>query len=281
MNTLLLLILILSLIKGVMYLINVKTFEMGKIPNSIIFFATRTSSIITGAYYCYMSIFIILLLFLDLDLMSFAKIFFIPFIFINALYGLAWIVNYLFVKKRAIICLLGIMHLLSLVLTVFYLVKVINHGVELKPFEIPQLFWTTIESQIVSICVILIVPLVVWHLIAPFVMNWKMWLVEREFNVLTESFIIFFVTAFTLSHPLLNVYYKFLYKHECQSCYTIFLALFIIFAAVEISIWLTYSHQTKYFKTFKHKLLSVMLPLLSLCITLLAINIMQIKGFIQ
>ncbi len=281
MTTILLVsILILALIMGIMYLITVRTFEMGKIPNSIIFFATRTSSIITGAYYCYMVIFTLLLLFFKQDLMPFTKIFFIPFIFINGLYGSAWIVNYLFVKKRSKIRLLGILHLLSFSLTLIYLIIAANLDIEFKPLQLPHLFWSSIESRIVSCCVIFIIPLVTWHLIAPFVMNWKMWLAEREFNVLSESFIIFFCTAFTLSHPLSNVYFYFMYKTEYLNYYLFFLVLFILFASLEVSLWFSYSPQTKYFKSFKHKLLPVMIPLITMCIILLLINILEIGGVI-
>jgi hypothetical protein len=105
-------------------------------------------------------------------------------------------------------------------------------------------------------------------------MNWKMWLKERELNVLSEAFIIFFFTGFPICNLFLNVYYMSYYKATIALYYLLFIFLFCSILTIKLYLWLTYKPQTRYFKSFKSKLIPVLLSLISVCIVLIFSNLL-------
>jgi hypothetical protein len=254
---------------GILYCRATKTFEIQRIPNIIIFFASRTSSVISGLYYWYMAVFTgMLMLFPDL-LKHFSAFFFIPYVITTGLYALSWWTNYLFIKKRQPILLLGILNIISIVLALLYLYLLHSNNQEVLPLVSPFAFKPGFEGILLLICIILLVPLILWHFYAPFAMNWKMWLTGKEFNVLSEAFIIFFFTGFPICHLFLNIYYVSFYKIGSHGLYLFFVSLFGIILSVKLYLWLTYKPQTRYFKSFKIKLLPVLLSLIGICFLLI------------
>lgn len=265
---------VLSISTGIMYCRPAKTFEIQKIPNIIIFFAARTSSVISGLYYFYMSFYILLLIFSEQNVIRFIQIFFTPFAIINGLYGSAWLINFLFIKKRRIIGLLGGINIISTLLSIFFLNGIFKHRTDLISFFLNTWHSASFENILILICIFFLIPLIIWHFYAPFLMNWKMWLSERELNVLSEAFIIFFYTGFPIFHLFFNIYYLSFYKGEYYTYYLLFVFLFELILSIKLFLWLTYKPQTRYFKSFKYKLLPVLLSLIVICNILLLMNIL-------
>lgn len=257
------------IIIGILYSRATKTFEIQRIPNIIIFFASRTSSVISGLYYFYMAVFTGLLM-LSPDLVKhFSEVFYIPYIITTGLYALSWWANYLFIKKRRAILLLGVLNILSISLALLYLYLLRVNYQEMLPLVSPFVFKPGFEGILLLICIILLVPLILWHFYAPFAMNWKMWLTGKEFNVLSEAFIIFFFTGFPICHLFLNIYYISFYKTGTYSLYLFFVSLFCVILSAKLYLWLTYKPQTRYFKSFKIKLLPVLFSLIGICFLLI------------
>lgn len=264
---------LITALTGILYCRPVKTFEIQKIPNIIIFFASRTSSIISGLYYFYMAAFILLLLVQEQNVIRFSLIFFIPFAIINGLYGSAWAINFFFIKKRRIIGWLAFLNIVSMLLSLLYAYKIYKYRLDLISFHIPNWTSTSFENILMLICILCLIPLILWHFYAPFAMNWKMWLTRRELNVLSEAFIIFFYTGFPIFHLFFNIYYYSFYKEQYFGYYIFFITLFAIILSIKLFLWLTYTPQTNYFKSFKYKLLPVLLSLITICCIFLFINL--------
>lgn len=253
---------------GILYCKPVKTFEIQSIPNIIIFFASRTSSVISGLYYFCMAVFSLLLLIDYQSLNRFSGIFYYQLIAVNFLYGLAWLINYLFIKKRGKILLLALLNLVSVLFALFYIILQKKTGAEILDLSLPYIYKNTLEGTLLLICCVLLIPLILWHFYAPFAMNWKMWLTERELNVLSEAFIIFFFTGFPICHLFLNVFYMAFYKSSIETYYMLFILMFCAVLSIKLYLWLIYKPQTRYFKSFKNKLLPVLLSLILVCMIL-------------
>lgn len=267
-------LLVINIVTGILYCRPVKTFEIQKIPNIIIFFASRTSSIISGLYYFYMVFYIFLLLVQEQHVIRFSLIFFMPFAIINGLYGSAWGMNYFFIKKRRTICWLACMNIASMLLSLSYLSKIYKYKLDIISFHAPNWASASFENSLMLICILCLIPLILWHFYAPFAMNWKMWLTGHELNVLSEAFIIFFFTGFPIFHLFFNIYYYSFYKEQYFWYYIFFIFVFGVILSIKLSLWLRYTPQTRYFKSFKYKLMPVLISLIAICFVLLFINLM-------
>jgi hypothetical protein len=159
------------LFTGILYCRPVKTFEMQNIPNIVIFFASRTSSIISGLYFFYMAVFSLLLAINLSSLSKFSYIFYVQLFIVNGLYGLAWLYHYIFIKKSSKILVLLLLNLISIILSFVFIYLKKKNGTELLNFSIPYLFNRTTESVMLLICMLLLIPLILWHFYAPFAMN--------------------------------------------------------------------------------------------------------------
>ncbi|MCL6591040.1 MAG: hypothetical protein K6U80_13935 [Firmicutes bacterium] len=249
-----------------------RTFELQRIHNSVIYFAVANSAWMTAACFLIYSGIVIGSFFPFFKVDRIGLFVYLPQSIISFGYSFIWFYEYWRLKKRLPILIIAILHLgiaVTLLLISFWGIAV------QKGNTISFRANSILENVLIILWFTLFFLFVIWHLIAPFLMNWKKWLKGTASYVFYEAVTVFFMIAFPFTHYILLVLYTGFNQHLYFWLFLLSIILFIMFSLFDIYAWLTASIMPKnnFFKSFKAIFFWIFPLQCLLCLSLFLLNI--------
>jgi hypothetical protein len=268
------LLVLLILVLCYFYFQRKETFDIQQMSNAVIYFVTANSAWMTAACTLMYSGVVIGSFFPVFQVDRISSIIYLPQSLIALSYGMVWGYEYFKIKKRPRILTISILHLsIAVVNTVIY--WQINAN---SQYSFSLAGNGLIENILILMWFALFFSFVLWHLWAPFRMNWKKWLSTKDDNVFFETFNVFFFMAFPFSHYILIVMYTGFNQPGYLSLFLLAISLFIMFSLFDIIVWSTTAimPRNRFFRSFKAIFFVIFPAQCAICFILIIGNLLKV-----